>query len=342
MRLIGMVASPTFVIINGVMVGFLHQTRGNGFDRFRAMLVDRGLFLLTIGHLVILGSHLSYTYRFLSITDTVGVAVLIGPWLVTKLRQRDRLLLSFAAYFLSWAIIQGWHPQSPVLDVVKETIFGSLNPSIYYYAFPLLPWLSLDVAASVLGDCLGSLWIGDDIVGMQDLLVGTGGVGLAAAAAINGLAHLLRVEGSRYAAMAHAFASPFQKEPPSLVYLLTYGALGLGLIAICLRLAQHKQATGLIGKAATLGRNSFAVFVIQFYVYFTILPLIHKHLPFEAAWWVYFPASVLMISLPTLVWHRCGYNKFLTVGYRRGWMRAPITPGRPLGGFEVEELSRTA
>src|SRR5438067_11359234 len=57
MRAAGMVASPTFAMLNGLLIGFLYRTAPERFDRLRIKLVDRGLFLLTIGHIVIVGAH---------------------------------------------------------------------------------------------------------------------------------------------------------------------------------------------------------------------------------------------------------------------------------------------
>ena len=47
---VSMVASPTFVLISGMMMGFLYETRRSSFGPVRDKLVDRALFLLTIGH----------------------------------------------------------------------------------------------------------------------------------------------------------------------------------------------------------------------------------------------------------------------------------------------------
>src|SRR4051794_34291375 len=57
MRIVGMVASPTFVLINGIMIGFLRRVREpEEYERLKRLFVDRGLFLLTGGHLLLLGS----------------------------------------------------------------------------------------------------------------------------------------------------------------------------------------------------------------------------------------------------------------------------------------------
>src|SRR5437899_12729419 len=50
---IGMVASPTFVTVSGLVAGFLAVTRRNSFADLRRKLIDRGLFLLVVGHLLL-------------------------------------------------------------------------------------------------------------------------------------------------------------------------------------------------------------------------------------------------------------------------------------------------
>jgi hypothetical protein len=53
-------------------------------------------------------------------------------------------------------------------------------------------------------------------------------------------------------------------------------------------------------------------------VYFTILAPLRIYLPFRsAAWPIYLVISIAVILLPALAWHRRGFNRFLTVGYRR-------------------------
>src|SRR6476469_629014 len=52
MRSIGLISSPTFALVNGLLIGFLYRTRPADFAAFRIKLLDRGLFLLTVGHCV--------------------------------------------------------------------------------------------------------------------------------------------------------------------------------------------------------------------------------------------------------------------------------------------------
>src|SRR5882672_6741102 len=105
MTIVGMIASPTFILL-----GMYYRTRPRDFDRFRIIVTDRGLFLLTIGHLLVLLSHATYAVRFVSITDAVGVCMLISPWLVATVSPRTRLLLALYAYAAALTVVLCWHP----------------------------------------------------------------------------------------------------------------------------------------------------------------------------------------------------------------------------------------
>ena len=317
MTLVGMVASPTFMVINGMLLGLFYRTRPNDFDRFRTIVTDRGLFLLTIGHLLILLSHITYAVRFVSITDTVGLCMLVSPWVVVMVPPRVRLALSAAVYALALGVVLHWHPTTHYALALKETFFGQMGRGVYDYAFPVLPWWSLELAATVVGERLGAHCNDGNPGGMHRFLIRTAVMGAGTATVLNGAYHALKHYGYVSVFATTEVASPFAKMPPSLVYFLFYGSLGLMLIAACLRLASDDRMAGIYRGLATIGQTSFAVFVIQFFVYFTVLHALRPHLPFAWAWPVYFVLSVVAIFVPALGWHRAGYNKFLTVGYRR-------------------------
>jgi uncharacterized membrane protein len=336
LRMIGMVSSPTFMIINGLLIGFLCRTRRDQFEHLRTAFIDRGLLLLTVGHLLILGSHVAwYTTRFLSITDTVAVCMIVGPWLAMRFRPGVRLALGLAVYSLSWIVVVSWHPHQVLFEAVKETLFGTFSSTIYYYAFPVLPWLGLDLAASALGSRLGEYHERGEPAAMQRLLKRTALSGLVAAVMINLGYHLAKYlsHGSAFVVSLHTWASPFHKDPPAPDYLLFYGALGLLLLSATMHLLERGYVRWLTDRAIALGQTSFVVFMLQFYVYFTGLALIREHLPFRFAWPVYFAASVALIALIAFAWHRRGFNRYLTVGYRHlqnsSWnFRLPI--GSPI------------
>lgn len=62
-----------------------------------------------------------------------------------------------------------------------------------------------------------------------------------------------------------------------------------------------------------MGRASLFVFVLQYYVSFVIVPVLH--LP-DTPWWpVYFAGSLAAIYLMTAAWMSAGLNRLITVGY---------------------------
>ena len=130
MRYIGMVASPSFVLLNGILIGFLCRFRsGWEYRRLRTVFVDRALFLLTAGHLLLLGSHApAYTLRFFSITDTIAVCLLVSPFLADKLSARNRVLVGVITYLASGIALGSWHPHSEMGAILEESAVGSLNP----------------------------------------------------------------------------------------------------------------------------------------------------------------------------------------------------------------------
>jgi len=325
MTIVGMIASPTFIIINGILLGMSYRTRPRDFDRFRIIVTDRGLFLLTIGHLLVLLSHATYAVRFVSITDAVGVCMLISPWLVATVSPRTRLLLALYAYAAALTVVLCWHPAAHYPLVLKETFFGRMeHGGFYVYAFPIVPWFSLELAATALGDRLGAYSSEGNVGAMHRLLLRTAAIGAAVAAALNLAYHAATRGGYASTFATHAVGSPFAKMPPSLVYFLFYGAIGLVLISASLRLASVPRMAHVVRGLSTIGQTSFVVFVIQFFVYFTVLRAVRPHLPLAWAWPLYFGLSIVATLAPALAWHRSGYNRFLTVGYRRlseelGW-----------------------
>lgn len=250
--------------------------------------------------------------------------MLIGPSLAIRLRPVTRLAIGLSVYAISWIAVESWHPNEVVFKAVQETLFGSLTPTVYVYAFPILPWLGLDLAASALGSQLGELHSRQDAKAMERTLLRLGAAGLIAAISVNAIYHLANYATHDSLTLRfHWLGSPFQKEPPGVDYVLFFGSSGVCLVAASLRLLKQNAVPWLTRRMAQLGQTSFVVFVFQFYVYLTIVVPIRRYLPYRSAWPVYFLASVIVIVLPALVWHRRGYNRFLTIGYRylqgRSW-----------------------
>ena len=324
---IAMLASPTFVMISGVLLGFLYRSRPEGMPALKAKLVDRGLFLLTVGHLLIVGAHIpvagglgaALTWGF--ITDVIGLGLLIGPMLVERVGPATRLALAAAAYIVSWIAVAGWRPDSPGLEGAKEYLFGpahflNLGPRVVFECFPLLPWLAVYVAATVLGERLGALSAarrGEDVkitvtrAAVTCLLIGL---------IVKGLPFALRAVGLWPSSeLAWTLGWPFQKQPPSPAYLALFVGLGLLMLRGVLAIDARPELRRWLTLPAALGRASLAAFIVQYYVYFTLVAWWRP--PFSPFWPLLFVASACVVLTAGLLWERHANNDVFGVGYRQ-------------------------
>ena len=283
----GHVATPTFVLISGTLVGFMHCTRpAASFERFRVRLADRGLFLLTVGRVLMTLAlwPTMHTARYVLITDVIGVSMIVSPWLVARVAPSGRLMISGVLYGGSWILAEAWHPQNLLASTVREGLFGSRTNAALLYAFPLVPWFSVEFAASVLGDRLGDRFVMGDRRGMSLLLTRVGAASLALSAVAKGAymvavrRHLLGGPQSRLQELVHILTSR-TKWPPAPGYLLFYGGLGVSVLAFCLLAEQRQTVLRMRTFAAVLGQNSLVMFVIQAAVYYTVLHLVRPYLP---------------------------------------------------------------
>src|SRR5206468_3469031 len=102
---IGRIASPTFVMISGLLLGFLYRTT-RPFAATRTKFIDRGLFLLTVGHLLLCGALRPHAdlARWLML-DVMGIALITGATLIPGIGRPLRLVLSAVVYTGSWLMI---------------------------------------------------------------------------------------------------------------------------------------------------------------------------------------------------------------------------------------------
>ncbi len=86
--MIGMVATPLFLLVNGAAVGYVAATTRGSMSETRLKLVDRGLFVLLIGHVLLaMNAAASRTwfhslhnalFRSIHITDVIGLTTCIA------------------------------------------------------------------------------------------------------------------------------------------------------------------------------------------------------------------------------------------------------------------------
>jgi len=332
---IAMLASPAFMLISGSMLGMLASERSRKqFEAVRDRFFDRGLFLLIVAHALIVIAHLPlhagrYAWiRWGFITDTIAVCLLVGPALIERLPSRMRLALAGAMYTGSWWTVLAWHPSGLVARFLKDTVVGPMGDSTRLSNFPILPWLALYIAGTVLGE---------EMVARRRRFESPAAVvaSLGAAALLVAVAWTVAIgagnpDGLRpmsdvYSRVAD-LGSPFQKVPPGPLYLLGYGGLAMLLTAAIMRAEERRAAMPALRGAALVGRASLFVFVVQYYVNFALVPVLH--LP-DTPWWpLFFVVSLAALYIATTVWMSFGLNRLITVGYpfARAKARVAIPP----------------
>ena len=307
---IGMVASPTFMIVSGLTLGVLHQGAPERTGALSSKLFDRGLFLLTVAHALIGVTYVDLTpegsspHMWFFITDTIGVCLLVGPTLVRRLSGWERIGVSLALYVFSWFMVIAVNPGGPTGQLVKEVLVGATQLEAVNSVFPVLPWFALYLVSTVLGERIAEGLRKDRRRVARGLGLG-GAVALMSAHALNRTVLFLTDEGS----WVRHLASSHMKNPPSPVYFLFFGGVGLLILSACL-MAQGRSRLWTF--PMTLGRASLFVFVAQYYLFYSVI----MPLPAPAdvrVWPLALVASIGLMYLGAWVWDARSWNRWLTV-----------------------------
>src|SRR5262249_51832342 len=326
-----MIASPTFVIISGLLLGFLYHASAGAFAGIRNRTIDRGLLLILVVHPLILIAIAPYEHTLaLSIsTDAIGFSMIVGALLIPFLPPAARLGIGFGAYLLAWIVVFDWHPATRGAVGFKEVIFGTTGPEIFRIGtFPCLQWFGVYFASTALGERLAVLY------GAREARRAVNETATVAAAMLSASAIILAGRWLRFpGAMPHvvgegvlsrAMLHTAQKYPPGPEYLLFYGGLGLTLLASLMALDIANCRSRLLTIAATWGQTSLFVFVVHYYLFWIALTPLKGGRP--GLWILYFVPLVLAIGALSSRWDRLGYNRFLTLGLGRGDFLTRLLP----------------
>lgn len=314
-------ATPTIVLISGVLLGYQVEARGDQFAAFRTHLLDRALFLLTIGHILI---GISFAARFsLSramtqgyITDTLAFCVMIGVFMVPGTRPRYRLLGGICLYLGSWCAWQFWNPEDPLLQLIKSSAVGPMSDGRMVFLFPLLPWLGVYVVGSAVGGWLKRVSSkGMRLVSQRLLRISL--VMIACALAIKAGFILLTYAGVVPLESGwYQYVSPYQKYPPGPLYLLLFGGTALFLLSVLFSQTLPRWMRTCMSFVEPIGRNALPVFIVQFFLYYTVLYLFATRVavitPVVAT--VVLPLSLIGVWIFARVCQDYKVSRFLTVG----------------------------
>lgn len=331
--LVGMIASPAFALMSGTMLGTLFVLQRSTFDALRMKLYDRSLFLLTVAHILIASSRLLYqrhpldALRMTFMTDAIGVSVIVGLVLIDRVSARARLFSGVAIYLFSCEQSLFWAPTSHFAHLMKEILVGAEQLNALAYAVPILPWLGVYLACTAFGEHVGNLYRRNDTGAVEARFFTLGVAGVAGGVGLYLLGILLDPSRAlpRHQALLRLIDplfSPTIKLPPEPAYLFFFGGLA-ALLVWCIALLDHRGiARALTGWAAMIGRCSLVVFILQFYVYYSVIGA--AHLRYTPLWPVLFATSVLAITLFAAWWDARALNYTLGIGLPqlRAWLRA--------------------
>jgi uncharacterized membrane protein len=320
-----MVASPTFVIVSGMVIGFLAVTDPSGFPALRIKLVDRGVFILVIGHFLLVLTEgptfasFGHAYTTSFITDAIAVAIIVGPWLLGAFSSRTRIGLAISLFVLDWWAVVSWHPAGAVFTALKVYVVGSssLTGGAGAQVFPILPWIAVYLAASVLGERIGRTYATGNPFGAQRTLARVGLVSFIAGSAMYVVVATIRgarAPHSEFASDLLGFLSIYQKFPPGIVYLTFFGGAGVVMLALILEIDRRGLFPWAMNQLRHVGRASLFAFIAEYALYRAFLARID--LPYSPFWPVLFALSVVVLVWAANVWDRRGANRFLTVGIK--------------------------
>jgi hypothetical protein len=330
---ITLVASPTFVLVSGVLLGWLAASRPESLPALRRKLLDRGVFLLVFARILILVAHvplaggLAQAARWGFMTDAIGVCMIAGPAILARTGARTRVALGASMLAAGWAAaVSPWAPAGPA-QWLWEALFGALTLHRFAYVFPLVPWLGVYLAATALGERLRGR--AGDAAGLAAGCARAGVALATAGAAALGLHLLARLAGLPASAPLRALTGVAQKLPPGPAYLGVHGGAGLLLLAGLSKLERRGLAPTPRRLAELLGRSSLFAFVLQYFVFYTGLVLLRRSL--SAGWPLTLAACLAAIVAAVTLWDRAGLNRVLTAGLRpRAPRAAPAsTPDLP-------------
>jgi uncharacterized membrane protein len=319
------IASPTFMAISGIMLGYLYQSSGDNFKKIKAKFIDRGIFLLTVGHILCgitvipkSDSILDALLKWMFITDTIGFCIILGPLLISRINIGWRLILGLSIFGFSWLAIAFVHPHYRAWMILEEVFLGSIHQEVMRYTFSFLPWFGFYLVNSCVGEKI-AIYHRNNLpvkISKTFLVLGITSFVLAISLKIGFQAfktyYLLPSDN-----IFHLLFSPWQKVPPSPLYFLAYGSMSYFIFFLLFELRNMGAVNQYIRATSILGRNSLFVFIFQFYVYYLLLRFMN--LSCSIFWPLYLTASIIPIFAVALLWEKKRMNRFIGVGTVGFW-----------------------
>jgi uncharacterized membrane protein len=334
------VATPTFLLLSGFVISYLLKTDVSG--KARITLIDRGLFLLLVAHLLVgladlpnVGFLEWYLGRSL-ITDAVAVA-LFAAVLVRRRSGVALAVLGAALCLVSWILATTLDASTPGAKMLGAILFDLKSARSPMIDAPLVPY----VGVFFLGMALN--------LHLLPFLERARNAQIAARLFIAGAAAILVVVAGVIAwhfakdyiaswsanpaaiELVRSTLNPLTKRPPSPAYLLFYGGAALWILAMFFARRPAALIDRLVIHASVIGRASLMSFVVQDWL-FHLAPRVfgYDEETSVAFWFAYFAVGIVVLYFLAKAWGRVHGNRYMTVGLRRAVpARQPANAGTP-------------
>lgn len=332
-RAIGYIATPNFLLMSGLACGYQLAHSPTTVTALRS--VDRGLFALLAGHLLVTASIVymvppGTAFEHIVITDSIGALLCLAP-LMRRTAARGLLLAGAAVFSLSCLFALWWHPTTS-----SQVLFGSMALAIndggmpdVGWTTPTLPYLGIFVLGVGLGKFIYEFRRAGRSAQLTVRLAVTGSVAIVVALALNVSRHFVKPElmshfaPKNWADVMLTTLNIRHDMPPTLTYGLFYGGIGVALVGFLGMLPQRNAGESFLLRAARLaaviGRASFVSYVVQQW----LIDFIPIWVGFDS--WltpttcpVYLVLTTLIMFWVARVWGGWKANRYMTLGLKPG------------------------
>lgn len=312
------VATPTFFLVSGILLGYFAKTKAFDFTRVRLHFFDRAIFLVTVGHMLVAVAWAprSGLFNALSVgfvTDTLAFCIIGSLLLLPYLKGiSTRIWIGTILYLIGWTGWSLWHPDNLALITIRSIFLGPNENGHHIFYDPLLPWFGVYLIGTSLGSWLGT-FERDNLHCAGKILARYSAVLFIFVLSLNVLTLALN-KFSLVEVPAYLLAWG-KKYPPGPSYVLLFGSAALLLIGGMLMLVRSHRPSPLRSVFESIGRNSFPILIVQYFMYYSVLFLLETkfYKPTILVAVVFYLGSLLGIIWLSLIFDRFGVNRFWTV-----------------------------
>lgn len=332
LRAIGFLATPNFLLVSGLACGY--QLAASPTTATALRIVDRGLFVFLVGHLLVAAS-LVYmvppgtAFEHIVITDSIGVLLCMAPLLTHAPAQR-LLWIGAGVYFFASALALSWHPTSN-LQILLGAVLFSINdgsmPDVGWVT-PTIPYMGIFLVGVGLGKLISQRQRDGQADVLNLRLAAAGSIAVMAALAVNIARHFVKpflmqhFAPKNWADVLLTTLNVRHDAPPTLAYALFYGGIGIALIGLLGLLSRREEPSRLlrvVRLTAVIGQASFVSYVVQQW----IIDFVPIWMGFDS--WLTPATSPIYLALNTLImfwvavkWGRHRANRYITFGLKPG------------------------